>query len=165
MLIAVGLQGSELARETQSHRHNIAPKFAGAVAALPVIASHPIAGVGRGAFSAAFVAEQGTDKRFFHPENLPEQLGFCTGPLPSRSLCSIIIIWSIGRGFRLRRSHAHLGALAGPVAIGVHQQLPTSPWSSSVWQWWPRQHWAPWPIRFPFGANGRFASSARRCRS
>ncbi len=119
MLIAVGLQGSELAREL-SHRHNIAPKFAGAVAALPVIASHPIAGVGRGAFSAAFVAEQGTDKRFFHPENLPVQWASDWG-LPITLALLIIIIWSIGRGFRLRRSHAHLGALAGLVAIGVHQ--------------------------------------------
>jgi len=119
ILLAVGLQGTDLGREL-SHRHNIAPKFAGAVAALPVIASHPIAGVGRGAFSAAFVDEQGTDKRFFYPENLPVQWASEWG-LPMALALLVIIIWSIGRGFRLRRSHAHLGGLAGLVAIGAHQ--------------------------------------------
>jgi tetratricopeptide (TPR) repeat protein len=118
-LFAVGLQGSDLGREL-SNRHNIAPKFVGAVAALPVIASHPIAGVGRGAFSAAFVDEQGTDKRFFYPENLPVQWAAEWG-LPVALALLLIIVWSIARGFRLRRSHAHLGGLAGLVAIGIHQ--------------------------------------------
>lgn len=119
ILLAVGLQGSDLGREL-SHRHNIAPKFAGAVAALPVIASHPIAGVGRGAFSAAFVDEQGTEKRFFYSENLPVQWASEWG-LPITLALLVVIIWSIARGFRLRRSHAHLGGLAGLVAIGTHQ--------------------------------------------
>jgi len=119
VLVAVGLQGSNLAREL-SHRHNIAPKFAGAVAALPVIASHPIAGVGRGGFSAAFVAEQGTDKRYFYPENLPVQWASEWG-IPIALALLVIVIWSIGRGFRLRRSWARLGGLAGLVAIGIHQ--------------------------------------------
>ncbi len=82
--------------------------------------SHPIAGVGRGAFSAAFVDEQGTDKRFFYPENLPIQWASEWG-LPIALTLLVIVIWSIGRGFRLRRSHAHLGGLAGLIAIGVHQ--------------------------------------------
>lgn len=119
VLLAVGLQGSDLAREL-SNRHNIAPKFEGAVAALPVIASHPIAGVGRGAFSAAFVDEQGSNKRFFHPENLPVQWASEWG-LPLALALLIVVIWSIGRGFRLKRSQAHLGALAGLVAIGIQQ--------------------------------------------
>jgi len=137
LLIASALQGSNLAREL-GHRHNIARKFAGAVAALPVIASHPIAGVGRGAFSAAFVDEQGTDKRFFYPENLPIQWASEWG-LPIALTLLVIVIWSIGRGFRLRRSHAHLGGLAGLVAIGVHQLADFS-WSSSGWPWSPPQH-------------------------
>jgi uncharacterized protein HemY len=33
----------------------------------------------------------------------------------------LIIAWSIVRGFRLQRSHAQLGGLAGLVAIGTHQ--------------------------------------------
>lgn len=119
VLVALGLQGSDLGREL-SHRHNITPKFAGAVAALPVIASHPIAGVGRGAFSAAFVDQHGSDKRFYYPENLPVQWASEWG-LPLALALLVIVIWSIGRGFRLRRSQAHLGALAGLVAIGVHQ--------------------------------------------
>ena len=119
MLIAIALQGSDLAREL-GHRHNIARKFAGAVAALPLIASHPIAGVGRGAFSAAFVDQQGTDKRFFYPENLPIQWASEWG-LPIALTLFVIVIWSIGRGFRLRRSYAHLGGLCGLIAIGFHQ--------------------------------------------
>lgn len=119
LLLAVGLQGSDLARE-MSHRHNVAPKFAGAAAALPVIASHPIAGVGRGAFSAALVGAHGTDKRFFHAENLPVQWASEWG-LPLALVLLVILVWSIGRGFLLRRSHAHLGGLAGLVAIGAQQ--------------------------------------------
>jgi hypothetical protein len=119
VLIAIALQGSDLAREL-SHRHNIAPKFAGAVAALPIIAHHPIAGVGRGAFSAALVDDQGTDKRFFYPENLPVQWASEWG-LPIALSLLVIVIGSIGRGFRLRRSHAHLGGLCGLIAVGIHQ--------------------------------------------
>jgi tetratricopeptide (TPR) repeat protein len=118
-LVAIGLEGSSLAREL-SHRHNIAPKFEAAAAALPVVASHPIAGVGRGAFAAAFVDEQGTEKRFFHPENLLVQWASEWG-VPVALALLVIILWSIGRGFRLKRSHAHLGGLAGLVAIGAQQ--------------------------------------------
>jgi tetratricopeptide (TPR) repeat protein len=118
-LVAVGLEGSSLAREL-SQRHNIAPKFEAAAAALPVIASHPIAGVGRGGFAAAFVDEQGTEKRFFYPENLPVQWASEWG-IPVALALLVIIMWSLGRGFRLRRSYAHLGGLAGLVAIGAQQ--------------------------------------------
>ena len=119
MLIAIGLDGGGLAREL-GHRHNIAPKFQAAAAALPVIESHPIAGVGRGAFSAAFVHEQGTHKRFFHPENLLVQWASEWG-IPVALMLLVTILWSLGRGFRLRRSYAHLGGLAGLVAIGAQQ--------------------------------------------
>lgn len=118
-LLAIGLEGGSLAREL-SQRHNIAPKFEAAAAALPVIASHPIAGVGRGGFAAAFVDEQGTEKRFFHPENLLVQWASEWG-IPVALMLLVIIIWSVGRGFRLRRSHAHLGGLAGLVAIAAQQ--------------------------------------------
>ena len=70
--------------------------------------------------SAAFVDEQGTDKRFFYPENLPVQWAAEWG-LPVALALLVIIVWSIARGFRLRRSHAHVGGLAGLVAIGIHQ--------------------------------------------
>lgn len=118
-LLAVGLEGGNLAREL-SHRHNLSPKLDAAVAALPVIASHPIAGVGRGAFAAAFVHEQGTEKRFFHPENLLVQWASEWG-IPVAFSLLVVVVWSIARGFRLRRSHAHLGGLAGLVAIGTQQ--------------------------------------------
>lgn len=119
VLVALVLEGGGLSREL-SNRHNIAPKFEGAVAALPVIASHPIAGVGRGAFAAAFVGEQGTDRRFFYPENLPVQWASEWG-IPMALALLMVVIWSIGRGFKLTRSHAQLGALCGLVAIGMHQ--------------------------------------------
>jgi tetratricopeptide (TPR) repeat protein len=118
-LLAVGLEGNNLTREL-SQRHNIAPKFEAAAAALPVIASHPIAGVGRGGFAAAFVDEQGTEKRFFHPENLLVQWTAEWG-IPIALALLVVILWSIARGFRLRRGHAHLGGLAGLVAIGAQQ--------------------------------------------
>jgi tetratricopeptide (TPR) repeat protein len=38
----------------------------------------------------------------------------------------VVVVWSIVRGFRLRRSYAHLGALAGLVAIGVHDLVDFS---------------------------------------
>lgn len=118
-LVAVGLEGSSLAREL-STRHNVASKFEAAAAALPVIVSHPIAGVGRGGFAAAFVDEQGTEKRFFHPENLPVQWASEWG-IPVALALLVIVLWSIGRGFRLKRSYAHLGGLAGLLAIGTQQ--------------------------------------------
>lgn len=123
-LVAVGLEGSSLAREL-GNRQNIAPKFEAAAAALPVIVSHPIAGVGRGGFAAAFVAEQGTEKRFFHPESLPVQWASEWG-IPVALALLVIILWSIGRGFRLRRSYAHLGGLAGLLAIGIQQMADFS---------------------------------------
>ena len=145
VLVVLVVQGSSLAREL-SNRHNIAPKFEGAVAALPVIASHPIAGVGRGAFAAAFVGQRGTEKRFFYPENLPVQWASEWG-IPLAFALLWVVIWSIGRGFKLRRSHAQLGALCGLVAIGTHQladfSLESSGSRSSA-----RPRWAPSQIRF-----------------
>jgi hypothetical protein len=115
-LLATALEGSGLAREL-SHRHNLTTKFWAAAAAVDVIGSHPVAGVGRGAFSAAFVDELGTEKRFFHPENLPVQWTSEWG-IPMALALLVVVIWSIGRGFRLRRGNAHLGGLAGLVGIG-----------------------------------------------
>jgi tetratricopeptide (TPR) repeat protein len=123
-LFAVALEGTNLAREF-SHTHNLTTKFEAAAAAFPVIASHPIAGVGRGAFSAAFVSEHGTEKRFFHPENLLVQWTSEWG-LPFALALLAVVIWSIVRGFRRRRSHAQLGGLAGLVAIGGQQMVDFS---------------------------------------
>lgn len=123
-LLAVALEGTSLAREF-SHTHNLTTKFEAAAAAIPVIASHPISGVGRGGFSAAFVSEHGTEKRFFHPENLLVQWTSEWG-LPFALALLAVVIWSIIRGFRRRRSHARLGGLAGLVAIGGQQMVDFS---------------------------------------
>lgn len=118
-LMAIAVGGSDLAREL-SHRHNVTPKLEAAAAALPVIASHPIAGVGRGGFAAAFVDEHGTEKRFYHPENIVVQWASEWG-IPVALALLVVVVWSIARGFKLRRSYAHLGGLAGLVAIGIQQ--------------------------------------------
>ncbi|MGB5697054.1 MAG: O-antigen ligase family protein [Polyangiales bacterium] len=123
-LLAIGLEGGNLAREL-SHRHNIAPKLEAAAAAIPVIASHPITGVGRGGFAAAFVHQQGTDKRFFYPENLLVQWASEWG-IPVAVGLLLVLIWSIARGFALTRSRAHLGGLAGLVGIGAQQLVDFS---------------------------------------
>jgi hypothetical protein len=123
-LVAIALDGSGLGHEL-SHRHNLAPKFGAVAAAGELIASHPIAGVGRGAFSAAFVDELGTEKRYFHPENLPVQWTSEWG-IPIALGLLTVIVWSIGRGFRLRRGNAHLGGLAGLVGIGTQNLVDFS---------------------------------------
>ncbi len=122
-LLAV-VAGSDLQREF-SYTDNRTVKLEAAKAALPVIADHWITGVGRGAFSVAYVGEHGSAKRFFHPENLLVQWTAEWGLLVALILFAAVL-WSIARAFRLRRSHAHLGALAGLVAIGVHQMVDFS---------------------------------------
>ncbi|MDH3727737.1 MAG: O-antigen ligase family protein [Myxococcales bacterium] len=122
-LLAV-IAGNELEREF-SYTDNRTVKLDAAKAALPMIASHWMTGVGRGAFSAAYVGEHGSAKRFFHPENLLVQWTAEWGLVIALALLAVLL-WSIGRAFRLRRSHAHLGALAGLVAIGVHQMVDFS---------------------------------------
>ena len=123
-LLAAALGGDALVREL-TYTHNLTSKLEAAEAAAPMIASHPIAGVGRGGFSAAFVDEHGARTRFFHPENLLVQWTSEWG-LPIALGLLVVVVWSITRGFRLRRSHAHLGALAGLVAIGVHDLVDFS---------------------------------------
>ncbi|MDH3729210.1 MAG: O-antigen ligase family protein, partial [Myxococcales bacterium] len=70
--LIVAVVGSDLQREF-GFTENRTAKLDAARAALPVIGTHWITGVGRGAFSVAFVGEHGSAKRFFYPENLPIQ--------------------------------------------------------------------------------------------
>lgn len=119
VLVVVALQGTSLAREL-GYRHNVTTKFEGAARALPLIANHPIAGVGRGAFSAAFVDQHGTEKRFFHAENLLVQWTSEWG-VPVALLVVGVVIWSLLRGFRVERSAIGLGGLAGLVGVGIQQ--------------------------------------------
>jgi hypothetical protein len=119
VLVVVGVQGTSLGREL-GYRHNVTTKFEGAARALPLIASHPIAGVGRGAFSAAFVDQHGTEKRFFYPENLLVQWTSEWG-IPIALLVFGVVGWSLLRGFRIERSAIGLGGLAGLAGIGIQQ--------------------------------------------
>jgi tetratricopeptide (TPR) repeat protein len=119
VLVVVGVQGTSLGREL-GYRHNVTTKFEGAANALPLIASHPIAGVGRGAFSAAFVDQHGTEKRFFYPENLLVQWTSEWG-IPVALLVLGVVAWSVFRGFRDERSAFGVGGLAGLAGIGLQQ--------------------------------------------
>ena len=119
LLVVVGLRDTSLGREL-GYRHNVTGKFEGAMRALPLIAGHPMAGVGRGAFSAAFVDQHGAERRFFHPENLLVQWTSEWG-IPIALLVLGVVIWSLARGFRVGRSATRLGGLAGLVGIGIQQ--------------------------------------------
>lgn len=133
-LVAIGLlatltvvavvAGSDLQREF-SYTHNRTVKLEAAQAALPVVAEHWLTGVGRGAFSAAFVGEHGAAKRFFYPENLLVQWTVEWGAVFAFTLVVAMLV-SVGRAFQRERSNAHLGALAGIVAIAAHQMVDFS---------------------------------------
>lgn len=81
--------------------------------------SHPWVGVGRGAFSAAFVAEHGVQVRFTHPENLIAQWTSEWGIL----LGTVFLIVALGAGWRaLRRTRGwvHFGGVAALASIAAH---------------------------------------------
>ncbi|MEM7138841.1 MAG: O-antigen ligase family protein [Myxococcota bacterium] len=124
MVILAVVAGADLQREF-SYTDNRTVKLDAAVAALPLIASHWLTGVGRGAFSAGFVGDYGSAKRFFYPENILVQWTSEWGVIVGLALL-VLVVGSIVRGFRLERSHAHLGALSGLIAIGTHQLVDFS---------------------------------------
>ncbi|MEZ4337601.1 MAG: O-antigen ligase family protein [Sandaracinaceae bacterium] len=86
---------------------------------------HPIVGVGRGAFSAAFVSRMGSVTRATNPENLIAQWTTEWGIPVSLGLIALLA-WSIVRGTRRAKSWAHLGGAAGLVAIFVHDLVDFS---------------------------------------
>ncbi len=80
---------------------------------------HPWFGVGRGAFSAAFVSENAQEVRFTHPENLLAQWTSELG-LVVAVVVLAILAWAVLRGVAAARSWARLGAAGGLIAIIVH---------------------------------------------
>jgi hypothetical protein len=79
----------------------------------------PALGYGRGAFSAAFVAEHGSNVRFEHPENFLAQWATEWGVIPALALLvALAVAWS--RALRGARSFAQLGALAAVAALALH---------------------------------------------
>jgi hypothetical protein len=87
----------------------------GAVLAL----EHPWIGVGRGAFSAAFVRDHGAIVRYTHPENFLAQWASEWGLVVAIGLLVAIGTAALSALGSLR-SWARAGALAGLVAIAVH---------------------------------------------
>ena len=83
---------------------------------------HPITGVGRGAFSAAFAQRHGTDVRFEHAENVLADWTAEWGMLFGLGLA-----WAIAsalfRSRKNRRSYSSIGAAAALAALCAHSML------------------------------------------
>ncbi|HEY8430073.1 MAG TPA: O-antigen ligase family protein [Sandaracinaceae bacterium] len=86
---------------------------------LALALEHPWVGVGRGSFSAAFVAENAQDVRFTHPENLIVQWASEWGIWCACLLAGILGL-AIVRAVGGAQSWNRLGAAAGIAAIAVH---------------------------------------------
>ncbi|GAB5548595.1 MAG: hypothetical protein SangKO_083550 [Sandaracinaceae bacterium] len=80
---------------------------------------HPWVGVGRGAFSAAFVADHGARVRYTHPENWIAQWTSEWGLVLSVALIVALLI-AVARAVKAAKSWPRLGALAALVSIGTH---------------------------------------------
>lgn len=99
--------------------HGDASKLELAAKGLALSLDHPWTGVGRGAFSAAFVAENAQDLRFTHPENLLAQWTSEWGLVVGMVVLGLLA-WALLRGIASAHSWSRLGAAAGIVAIVVH---------------------------------------------
>lgn len=80
---------------------------------------HPWVGVGRGAFSAAFVSQHGSSVRYTHPENLLAQWTSEWGLVVALGVLALLG-WAFVRSIGVSSSWTRLGAAAGVVAIVVH---------------------------------------------
>lgn len=89
---------------------------------LALALDHPWFGVGRGAFSAAFVSQHGSDQRFTHPENLLAQWTSEWGVFAALALFGVLA-WALLRSMATARSWTQLGAAAGVIAIVVHDMV------------------------------------------
>lgn len=87
---------------------------------LGVALDHPWVGVGRGAFSAAFVSHHGTALRFTHPENFLAQWVSEWGFPLGLSLLGTLTI-SLVRGVREARDWTRLAGVAASIALGAHE--------------------------------------------
>jgi O-antigen ligase len=86
---------------------------------LSLALDHPWLGVGRGAFSAAFVSQHGSTERFTHPENLVAQWTSEWGLVAAVVLLALLghaVVRAVAEAAKWSR----LGAAAGLVAIVVH---------------------------------------------
>jgi hypothetical protein len=88
--------------------------------ALGLALDHPWVGVGRGAFSAAFVSVLGTDSRYTHPENFIGQLTSEWGLVVAAIVLAALLVGAL-RAVREARSWTHLGAIAALASIATHE--------------------------------------------
>lgn len=96
-----------------------------AAGGLGLALDHPWTGVGRGAFSAAFVAEHGRAYRFTHPENLFAQWASEWG-IPVALGIAVVVTRALWRAARRARSWTRRGALAGLMSIVAHEMVDFS---------------------------------------
>ncbi len=90
--------------------------------ALDLVPRSPWFGVGRGAFSQAFVGLMGTLERSEYPENLLVQWVTELG-IPATLVLCLGLGASLVRALRTARSSSQLGALASVVSFAVHDQF------------------------------------------
>lgn len=87
--------------------------------------AHPLFGVGRGGFSAAFVTMQGGDVRYTHPENFVAQWASEWGVVVG--LVALVALGlALVRAVRRSRRWSHLGACAALVSIATHDLVDFS---------------------------------------
>jgi tetratricopeptide (TPR) repeat protein len=78
----------------------------------------PWVGIGRGAFSEAFVVVHGTENRFEYAENFPAQWATEWG-FPISALLLAALVFTVVQAIRRARSFERMGALAGLIALAA----------------------------------------------
>ncbi len=93
--------------------------------ALLLALENPWTGVGRGAFSAAFVRHEGTFKRAIYPENIAAQWSSEWG-IPIAVLIAAAFAAALARVLRRSRSSLKLAAAAAVIGIVIHDMFDLS---------------------------------------
>lgn len=93
--------------------------------ALALVAESPLFGIGRGAFSSAFVAVHGTSERYTHAENLVAQWTAEWG-IPVALMVALGLGRALFRALVGARSRVHVGALVGILAIAFQNLVDFS---------------------------------------
>jgi hypothetical protein len=82
-------------------------------------------GVGRGAFSSAFAAMEGSRLRITHPENILVQWSTEWG-MPVAALLVLVVLAALGRRFRSLQTASSLGLFVGLVALTLQNLVDFS---------------------------------------
>lgn len=90
-----------------------------------LVALHPLTGVGRGAFSQAFVQLEGTRSRHDFAENILVQWASEWG-IPITSMLLIGLIWALWKALQRARSITQLAAIVAVVTLGLHNLVDFS---------------------------------------